>query len=454
MRAFSLLIVFSFAVACSADDSFTIKLKLNPDVGKTVTYRSVSKDTGSMKFFDAEDKLLNETKKEGDDVVYHTTILERDKDGKATRYLRTYERSIEKENGKTTTLSHQGRTVLIEKVDGKFRVGLVGEPPLDPKDAQKLIKRANRKTDSDGMIRALAAGKPVKVGDSWPIPIKAVVDSLEEMIADHAKSTATAKLVKVYMKDKSQFGTFETVLKLVVTGMEEDGLSMTFDPPAVFEATLITDIAIDASTTERTEKGTMSIKGEGHMKVGATKFRVVFDVTGNGGDENSGERDDPKARVVPKVSFLAAPGEWTAFRPKEGGFKAMFPGAVKEKSSTDKNGIKTTEYSVELGGGREFYSITVAEFPADKIKLNPATVYGNLRKGKDIKSATDIKMSGLPALEMTQEVKKVVAYRVTHRVVVVGSTMYQIMVTAEETAKPDMKKFFDGFQLDKQLKDD
>jgi hypothetical protein len=398
---------------------------------------------------------VNEVKKEGEDEVYHATYLTRDKNGKATRYLRRYDTAVERENGKTNTLTYQGRTLLFEKLDDKTRVGVAGEAPLDGKDAQKLVKNANRKTDSDAMIRALDSGKPVKIGDSWSIPIKAVMDTLDDTVADHTKSTATARLVKVYTKGKSQFGTFETAVKLFVTGMSEgEGLKMTFDPPAVFEATVTTDLSIDGSTTERTEKGLMSIKGDGQVMAGAVKFRAVFNTKSEGADQLSAERDDPKARVVPKVTFLAAPGEWRAFRPKDGGFKAMFPGAVKEKSSTDKNGIKTTEYSVEFGGGREFYSITVAEFPPDKIKLNPATVYGNLRKGKDIKSATDIKMSGLPALEMTQVVKKTVVYNVTHRVVVVGSTMYQVIVTAEESAKPDVKKFFDEFKLDKQLKDD
>jgi hypothetical protein len=190
------------------------------------------------------------------------------------------------------------------------------------------------------------------------------------------------------------------------------------------------------------------------MKVGTARFRAIFAVSANGGDENSAERDDPKARVVPKVTFLAAPGEWVAFRPKTGGFKAMFPGPVKEKSSTDKNGIKTTVYYADLGSGLEYFAISVAEFPPEKSKLDPATVYLNMRNGKDVKSATDIKINGLPALEMTKEVKKALSYQATHRVVVVGSTIYQVVVTAEESAKPDVKKFFSEFKLDKQKKDD
>jgi hypothetical protein len=447
MRLILTLLAAAVVAPVLADDAVTIKIKIDADVGKTVTFRSTDVSTGSMKFFQPPGKLLFEQKKEGSETSYRDTVLERDKDGKATRFVRVYDKASEQEDGKMKTFSYQGRTVLFEKKDGKFRLGVAGEPPLDAKDVEKLLKDVNKKGDANALLRHLPPKKSVKVGDSWSVPPLPVAESMDDMPIDPEKSSITAKLVKVYTKGKSQFATFEIALKMALTSKTEDGTEMTFDPGSTLTAQMKLDAAIDGSTTERKEGGTMALKGDGKMTAGAMKLKIVFDMSGTGGEEVSAEVNDPKARVVPKVTFAAASGEWTEFKQKEHGFTAKFPGKPQTKADT-KNNITTTEYGVQIDNGRVFYGVTVSEYPPDKFKLDPKSAYGNLKKGPNIKESSDIKVAGHDGVELKQDVKKGATIQITQRVVIVGQRMYQLLVVVEEGRKADAKQFFESFQLD------
>ena len=66
--------------------------------------------------------------------------------------MRVYETATEKEGGKTKVLSRQGRTILIERVDGKSRIGVAGEPPLDPKDIKELYEDQGKKSSSTALL--------------------------------------------------------------------------------------------------------------------------------------------------------------------------------------------------------------------------------------------------------------------------------------------------------------
>lgn len=431
-----------------AQETHTIKLKIDADLGKTINFRTHDVSTGSMKFFDADNKQIGEEKKEGAETSYRLTTLERDKNGKPTKFIRVYDKAFEKEAGKTNAFSYQGRTVLFEKVGDKFRVGVVGEPPLAAKDVGKLIKDVSKKGDSNALLRNLSPGKAVKVGDSWSVPVKPVAESMEDMPADLAKSKITAKLEKVYTKGKSKFATFDVDLKFFLTSRKDDDGTITFNDGAMLTAKMKVDIAIDGSSTERTELGTMAMKGEGKMSTGGMNLRIEFNMSGDGGDEISAETDDPKARVVPKVVFAPTPGDWTEFKQKDHAFEAKFPGVPEKKSETNKEGVTTTEYGVQLESGRVYYAVTVSDYPADKFKLDAAAAYANLKKQPNVKESSDIKIGGIAAVELKQDIKKKSTIHLTQRVVIVGQRMYQLLVVTEEGRKADAKQFFDSFQLD------
>lgn len=133
----SVMFVFLTAPFGHAQDKHSIKFKIDTDVGKRITYRSFDISTGSMKFFRADGKLVSEHKNERSETSYRTTVFERDKDGTATKFVRAYDKALKKESGNTKTLSYRGRTLLFEKRDGKFRIGVIDEPPLDAKRRRK-----------------------------------------------------------------------------------------------------------------------------------------------------------------------------------------------------------------------------------------------------------------------------------------------------------------------------
>jgi hypothetical protein len=435
------------AANARGQDSYTIRLKFDGDIGKTIAYHSSLTSAGSIKAFDANNKLIFERKPEGDVIAYRVTVLDRDTDGRATRYIRVYEKATETADGKATTLSYQGRTVLFEKVDGKFRIGVVGEPPLIAKDSDKLYEKANKKSRGDALLRHLSPGKSVKVGDSWTIPIKPLAESMiEDSTIDLEKSSATAKLVNVYKMGKSQFGTFDVSIKFTIKAEKDDGETVTFDPPGLMTLNTRVDVAIDGSTTERKEAGSVSMIGKSTAEKFGMKVRIEIDMKGKGGDEHSAEIDDPRARIAPRVIYAAAPGEWIEFKQKDHAFQAKFPGNPVKKSSTSATGVTTTEYMVETD--RFAYAVLVNDYPADKFKLDPATAYANLKKLKDIMESNDIKIAGLPGVELKQQVKKDVTTKVTQRCLVVGQRMYQLMVAVREGHTVDAKQFFDSFRLD------
>ena len=74
--------------------SYSIKLKLNPDPGQSVTIHHSAKDAGSLKFFDLKDNLLPTDNGAARETVYAETILEKG-DPLPAKYKRVYETATE-----------------------------------------------------------------------------------------------------------------------------------------------------------------------------------------------------------------------------------------------------------------------------------------------------------------------------------------------------------------------
>src|SRR5258708_4637408 len=182
--------------------------------------------------FDANGKVVKENELPNQQTVYSLTILERKKsDTPAGKYKRVYEKATKSEDGKSKARSYQGRTIVFERKDSEYWVGVVGKPPLDNKDLNELIEKANE--DSPSAIegdKAITPTKPVAVGDHWTIDPKAIGSLLKNFSLDPKESRAEAKLIKVYTKGKIQFGVLEVNIKLAVKGI--DG-GPRFDPSAI-----------------------------------------------------------------------------------------------------------------------------------------------------------------------------------------------------------------------------
>ncbi len=438
-----------------ANETYTIKLKLHPAVGQTVKRVNVSKDTGFMKVFDNDGKLLNETRREGKETTDRTTIVAANAAGVPTVFTRIYDKAIESENGRKRELTHQGRPLRYEvQKDGKTRVGLAG-PDLDPKDAETLVEKANDPSEEEAILKQLTRDKPVAVGDSWQLDPKPVVAAMSGMKADLAKSTITAKLLKVENRGGHPIGTFEIDIRWVVIGLSK-GLDATFDPPAPYTMKGTLELVIDGSSVESVARFKASLKGEAKWTVGKQTGRLVVDMSGDIREDVSAEQRDPTAKIVENVRWLPAAGDWVEVKEKGGVFAARFPVAPKEQPSRKGgNGETTTQWIATEKSGTT-YIVALTAFP--QLAADPKTVLDAVvANSKGATDVTEVKVDGYPGVEFRRtETRNKIEIEYRQRVVVVGDRLLQQIVAAEKgkTIPADADKFYKGFRITLKSKDD
>jgi hypothetical protein len=443
-------ILLSARAAEAPAQTYTIKFKSYPDVGKTVSIKDSDKETGSMKFMDASGKLLNEIKPKTKEAVYTQTILERKKGNEPThKFKRVYEKATEAEEGKTKTFSYQGRTVVFERKDGKYWVGVAGKQPVEAKDLDTLIEKANdepgRGAERD---KAITPAKAVAVGDSWSVDPKVVGGVPKDAELDPKASNAEAKLVRVYMKGKSQFGVIEIKTKLAVKAIGKDFL---FSTPAVQEESITLDTAIDGSSTLLTRTYTAKIKGKGVLQQGDQKVTIVMDMAGTGRMERSEEKDDADARKVPAVELVGPGGKWTEFTSKEGRFAASFPGKPDKATKKDKSAVTTT-FAATREKGRVAYIVMYSDYERPDPKADPKAVLkaASAPLAKETKMKKEIKLNGVDGVDLVLEkVQGGEKWLLNHRIYYVDGRLYQVMVAypADVKDKVQVAKFFDSFKL-------
>jgi len=448
MRTFVAIALAVLAVsAVRADEAYTIKLKLDVDTGLTATHRSVLKMSKDLKASLAGQKEFADTVKNEDETIYKQTALESDPSGNPTVWVRVYEKATRNENGQSVVASYQGRTVLFVRVDDKLRVGVMGEPQLDPKDVSKLLKGARAKSDPEALYRGLMTGKPVKVGDSWSIPAKPVAAAFEGIVIDEGRSSVVAKLTKVYPKGTSIFGTFEITAKLQYTGMTEDGQFIKYDPPGNLASTLRVDMAIDGSSSERSEAGTIEIKGEGRWLLGGMEARLATAAKLEGSTELSAAVDDATARVRPKVTFLADPDEWVEVKSNDGSFTIRFPVSPTAITSRGKK-TTTTRWTAGTHHGRRIYEASVAEFD-DPASIKPGALQkAVLATNKGARDIKEIKVGDFSGTEWRFDQEQSGAtYEVIRRVIITKQRAFELRVVAPKGNPAEAEKFFKSFEI-------
>jgi hypothetical protein len=449
MRTFLATALAVLAVpAVRADEAYTIKLKLDVDTGLTATYRSKSNTSKEFKGSFAGQKEFGGTTKSEEETIYKETVLNRDGSGKPTAYVRVYEKATKIQNGNVEAVSYHGRTVLFEKVGDRFRVGVTGEAPLDPKDVSKLLKDANRKSDPHAIERGLAPGRPVKVGDSWSMPIKPVAQYFDFIVADESKSSALGKLLKVYSKGSETFGTFEVTIKLAFTAMYEEGQELvSFDPPGILDISQHFDLAIDGGTPEGSDTGSMAIKGDGKWLLAGKEARVASTLQVEASSQLSSVTDDPTARVRPKVTFAADPDEWVEVKPKDGSFTVRFPAIPTAITSKGKKAT-TTRWTIGTRQGTRVYVAVLTEFD-DPASVNPAALQkAVLASSKGARDVKEIKVGEFNGIEFKfDQEQSGGTYEFIRRVIITKQRGFELRVGAPKGNASEAEKFFNSFEI-------
>jgi hypothetical protein len=242
-----------------AQETYLIKLK-EPGPGDRGLIEKSETTTAVTKVVDGKQKeLANQTQKSAQTSVFQETILEREGKKRATKLSRAYEKAQVTKDGKTTDLPYQGKTVVIEKKEGKFHFSYEGGKELTKEEAQTLDQEFNRRVSDDvNFEKLLLPGRPVKVNETWKIdmgPIAKEMAADAQMELDAAKATGTGILKKVYKKDGRQYGemAFKLEVPIKSVGAGPKKIAAQDGSKGVLEFTM--DACIDGSAASGVLKG-------------------------------------------------------------------------------------------------------------------------------------------------------------------------------------------------------
>jgi len=259
----AVLTVAAIGSVTAADEAVTIKIK-KPGKGEVVK-ETKAEDIDTVVNISAGGQKQEQKEKSGSKMVYTDEVVEKgEKDAKPTKTKRTYETAEIVKAGEKVDLGLKGKTVTIEKVKDKYTFALE-EGKLSKEAAEVLDKEFNKKDDVD-MEELMMPKKPVKVGDTWDVDLKAVEKMFgDEMVIDKDKSKVTGKLVKVYDKDKAKFGVIEYTIALPIASLAVMGQTLPTTDGSKLKVTLSVDGCIDGTVYGGTTTG--KVEGDLGMKV-------------------------------------------------------------------------------------------------------------------------------------------------------------------------------------------
>jgi hypothetical protein len=205
-----------------------------------------------------------------------------------TKWKRAYKTATKTENGKTTTRSFEGKTILFEIKDGKTTATPEGDAKLDPKDLEELQKKGSDSDDTK--FEKILPSKAIKVGEKWTVDPK----QLTEVFGggdganpfDLDKSSAEGVLSKAYTKDGKQFGVVDLNLKLAMKAPP----GITTDAPIIMDAKVSLDTAIDGSSTAGTLSVGFKMTMKGTIDANGQKITMNMNMDSNGKTVRTAEK--------------------------------------------------------------------------------------------------------------------------------------------------------------------
>jgi hypothetical protein len=211
------------------------------------------------------------------------TILDR-KGKEPERLKRHYQKARATRGDQPQNPPYEGKTVLVEKKDGKYRFSVEGGDELKDEDARWLDKEFNQRFHPGLRLgKLLLPAKAVRVGKEWPLDKERLLKLLlpaSGLKLDLKQTKATAKLVRVYTKEKARFGVLNFHLEAPATQLSESGF--TFDVAAGSKITAdgTLDLCIDGTQASGTSKVTVAVKLITPIKAtGATVYGDARSVT-------------------------------------------------------------------------------------------------------------------------------------------------------------------------------
>jgi hypothetical protein len=246
-----------------ADDTYPIKTKdLAPgdvfDVQKTETVNSTSKVVNA-----AGQSIRDDKQETVATSVYKETIIKCEPKKNPTVVERKYEKAVLKIDGKSKELGYQGKAVLIEKKDGKFRFTIDGKE-LSEDDARPLAQEFEREGDDKTELEKSVLPKaPVKIDESWKVDVTPFVKDAAksgQMELDGDKAKGIGTLLKAYKKDDRQFGQVKLVLTFPIKSLGSGDKKLVADQGSVASTEMNLDGCIDGTSNTGVVKSTMKME--------------------------------------------------------------------------------------------------------------------------------------------------------------------------------------------------
>jgi hypothetical protein len=262
-----------------AEEKYTLKLK-SPGKGDIVSITSEATEDGDSTFT-LDGKPMTEKGVKVTTLKYREEMLEKEEGKRPSRSKLTYDKAEVKKDDKATTLGVEGKTVLMQRKDGKNQYTFDDGKEVSKEDAAHLSHGKSERDDRTFEQMLLPPG-PVAVGESWKIDMKAVAKELtkddDSLTIDGDKAKGTGKLNKVSKKDGKLFGEITFELELPVLKMKFDNDEIAMDAGSKMVITDTIDGCLDGSMSNRKVTRTADITIAGSGKVG--KSNVALDSKG------------------------------------------------------------------------------------------------------------------------------------------------------------------------------
>lgn len=197
-------------------------------------------------------------------VAYKETTVEAEDDGTPVKVKRHYLKAETTEKEKTTALPYQGKTVLIEKKEGKYRFRLEGGAEL--KEAATLDKEFNgAQKPAPEFDKTVLPGRPVSVGEAWQLDRKALIAAWGKDLglaqADEADMKGTGRLLKAYQRDGRQYGVLRVEATIPLKAVDSEGKQQKLEAGSGMTIEMELDACIDGSRHD----GTMKVTSESRL---------------------------------------------------------------------------------------------------------------------------------------------------------------------------------------------
>lgn len=257
----TLAAVLATAVPTMAQQKFDIVLK-KPAKGENLQVEKSDAEDTKVHLVDANGQVQNDLSqgKKVTNFTYRQTILvQGENDRPPTKLQRHYTKAEVVSANMNTTLPYQGKTVLIEKKEDKYRFDIEGGAELTGKDAAELDREFNKKNPGGpDFEKMMLPGRPVAVGDSWNVDTAPLIADLKrsgDIVPDADKFKVTVKLTRAYKKDGRQFGVLHLDMVMPIKAIGDKGKVNAVKPGALMRMIADLDVCIDGSSSIGTLKG-------------------------------------------------------------------------------------------------------------------------------------------------------------------------------------------------------